>query len=95
MKERQIAESLLEFLSQIETDNSNFARWDDGDINQDDVRTIAYHRWMCVQVINHPEWDTGKSNRWIGCIQWGSILLGWTSLDAERDRVRQIKVKGV
>lgn len=58
------------------------------------IVTPNYWLWAAQQIKeNHTIWDVAKLHRWIGWIQGMLNGCGITSLDEERDRVRQIKAK--
>ncbi|MBL1177639.1 hypothetical protein [Pantanalinema sp. GBBB05] len=52
--------------------------------------SLPYLVWMCDKIIENPQWEIDKSSRWIGYIQGVMVARFLTSVERERDRVRNI-----
>lgn len=53
-----------------------------------------YLAWMCDKITQHArDWDIDKLHRWVGYIQGVCVANGYSTLERERDRVRDAKDK--
>ena len=59
-------------------------------IRQKETR-LSYLSWMCRQIIHNPQWDMSKAHRWVGYIQGVLVCRGFSTVDEERRRVRDIR----
>lgn len=78
---KAIAESLLKSLN---------AQYDNKPDESDPHYTAGYLKWMCQEIINHPEWDLDKAHRWVGYVQGVMVSRCISTVVEERNRVREI-----
>ena len=49
--------------------------------------TIEYIVWMANEVAIGRLSDENQANRWLGAVQWGLIILAWSTRERELDRI--------
>jgi hypothetical protein len=54
--------------------------------------SVKYLKWACDEIVcNADAWEEDKLHRWIGWVQGVSNCLGVTTVEEERNRIRQYK----